>query len=31
MNNFLIFYAPFIVVLLSIMVAFYIGPKDSKR
>lgn len=31
MNNFLMFYAPFIVVFLSIAAAFYVAPKDSKR
>ncbi|WP_420849978.1 cytochrome bd oxidase small subunit CydS [Psychrobacillus vulpis] len=29
MTNFLIFYAPFIVVILSIIVAFWIAPKDK--
>ncbi|WP_371391563.1 hypothetical protein [Sporosarcina sp. OR05] len=31
MNNFIIFYAPFIVVALSIGIAFFVAPKDSKH
>ena len=30
MNQFIIFYAPFLVVALSIAVGFWIGPKDHK-
>ena len=29
MEDFIIFYAPFIVVALSIMAAFWLGPKDG--
>ncbi|WP_429998706.1 cytochrome bd oxidase small subunit CydS [Metabacillus fastidiosus] len=29
MNNFLIFYAPFLVLILSLITAFWIGTKDS--
>ncbi|WP_391117498.1 cytochrome bd oxidase small subunit CydS [Psychrobacillus sp. L3] len=29
MTNFLIFYAPFIVVIASIVVAFWVAPKDK--
>ncbi|AHN20235.1 MULTISPECIES: cytochrome bd oxidase small subunit CydS [Lysinibacillus] len=30
MNQFIIFYAPFLVVALSIIIGFWVGPKDRK-
>lgn len=29
MTNYIIFYAPFLVMFLSIIVAFWLGPKDK--